>query len=78
MYFTGGFSYAVPAEFSLTYAMCIVRFVFVGYLISMYFLVPYSVITMAISVLLADFRFYLDFHSYINSILSESDEDLDE
>jgi hypothetical protein len=39
---------------------------------------PYTVITMALAVILADIRFYVDFNDYIESllgILTDEDED---
>ena len=51
------------------------RFLFFSYIISYYFAAPYVVLTMVISVLLADFRFFIDFSDYIDSIMDEDDED---
>lgn len=75
MYFTGGVNYSVPYELSFSYILLQLRFLFFGYVISYYFVVPYTVITMAMCVLLADFRFYMEFVDYIESILGIDDED---
>lgn len=67
-YFTGGISYSVPNDLTLTYAIVQLRFLFFSFLITYYLAVPYTVAIMVIAVLLADFRFYLDFGYYIESI----------
>lgn len=77
-YFTGGFNYSVPLELTLTYALVQLRFLFFSFVITYYFAMPYTVITMALAVILADIRFYVDFNDYIESllgILTEEDED---
>lgn len=81
-YFTGGINYSVPPELSLSYILLQLRFLFFSYLITYYFVVPYTVLTMVITVLLADFRFYLEFNEYIESMVdaltSDDSEDSDE
>lgn len=77
-YFTGGASYSVPNELSFTYILTQLRFLFFSYVITYYFAVPYTVITMAVAVLFADFRFFVDFSEYIDSISNQSEEDMDD
>lgn len=78
-YFTGGVNYSVPAELSFSYILLQLRFLFFSYLITYYFAVPYTVLTMVITVLLADFRFYVEFIDYIESVLGVDDsEELDD
>jgi hypothetical protein len=74
-YFTGGIKYNVPNELWFTYSLVLGRFIFASYVISYYFLVPYSVLTLAITVLLADFRFYLDFQEYMEFLLDNPDDE---
>lgn len=81
MYFTGGFNYSVPLELSLTYILVQLRFLFFSFVITYYFAVPYTVITMALAVLIADMRFYIDFNDYIDAVLglnNEEDDDYDD
>lgn len=81
MYFTGGFNYSVPLELSLTYILVQLRFLFFSFVITYYFAVPYTVMTMALAVLIADMRFYIDFNDYIEAVLGlddEEDDDYDE
>ena len=77
-YFTGGASYSVPADLTFTYILTQLRFLFFGFVIGYYFAVPYTVATMAISVLLADFRFFIDFTEYMDILLGDVDENDDE
>ena len=62
VYLSGGVKYSVPNELFLTYVLTQLRF-----------LLPYTVGIMAITVLLADFRFYQDFSNAID----EESNDLD-
>jgi len=78
MYFTGGFNYSVPLELSLTYILVQLRFLFFSFVITYYFAVPYTVITMALAVLIADMRFYIDFNDYIEAVLGLNDEEDDD
>ena len=77
-YFTGGYSYSVPLELTLTYVLVQLRFLFFSFVITYYFAVPYTVITMAVAVILADMRFYIDFNDYIDAVLGLVSEDEDE
>lgn len=77
-YFTGGASYSVPNELSFTYILIQLRFLFFSYVLTYYFAVPYTVITMAIAVVLADLRFFIDFSEYIDAILNTSEDDDEE
>jgi high-affinity K+ transport system ATPase subunit B len=77
-YFTGGASYSVPNELSFTYILTQLRFIFLSYVITYYFAVPYTVLTMVTAVLLADFRFFIDFSDYIDAIMGVEDEDDDD
>jgi hypothetical protein len=76
-YFTGGAKYSVPSEFALTYIITQLRFLFFSFVLSYYFSVPYTVITMALAVLLADFRFYIDFTTYVDSSINNIEQDED-
>lgn len=77
-YFTGGINYSVPNELSLTYILVQLRFLFFSFVLTYYFAVPYTVLTMVIAVLFADFRFYIEFVNYIEAILGyEEQEDSD-
>ena len=79
IYFTGGASYSVPNDLSLTYALTQLRFLFFGFVISYYFEMPYTVLTMALSVLLADLRFFIDFSEFMDKLFElEHDNDEDE
>lgn len=51
------------------------RFIFAGYIISYYFVSEYSVLTFAISVLLADLRFYMDFREYMDFLLEDPEDE---
>jgi hypothetical protein len=75
-YFTGGASYSVPTELIFTYVLTQLRFLFFGFVIVYYFQVPYTVIIMALSVLLADYRFFIDFTDYMN-LMTEDDTEED-
>ena len=77
-YFTGGASYSVPSDLALTYILTLIRFLFFGFVISYYFQMPYTVITMSLSVLLADFRFFVDFTEYMDTLMGLSEEEYEE
>lgn len=55
--------------------LVVLRFIFIGFLVSYYFATPYTVLTFAITIVLADFRFFIDFHDYIDFISEDSEED---
>jgi len=76
-YFTGGASYSVPNTLVLTYILTQLRFLFFSFVISYYFGMPYTVITMSISVLLADLRFFIDFSDFMDKVFG-LEEDIDE
>lgn len=73
VYLSGGVKYSVPSDLSFTYMLTQLRFLFISYIICDYLIIPYTVAIMAITVLLADFRFYQDF----SNAMEESD-DLDD
>jgi hypothetical protein len=73
VYLSGGVKYSVPNELSFTYILTQLRFLFISYIVSSYLELPYTVGIMAITVLLADFRFYQDF----SNAVEESDDDSD-
>lgn len=77
-YFTGGANYSVPNELSFTYILTQLRFIFFSYIITYYFAVPYTVLTMALAVLFADFRFFVDFSEYIDAITGDVDTEEDD
>jgi hypothetical protein len=77
-YFTGGASYSVPSDLALTYVLTVIRFLFFGFILSYYFQMPYTVVTMSLSILLADFRFFVDFTQYMDVLLGLSQEDYEE
>ena len=64
-YIMGKVFYILPKEFILTYIIFIVRYLFAGYILSYYFLAEYTVITMAISILIADFKFYINIYDIL-------------
>lgn len=77
-YFTGGVNYAIPSSLAFDYCLRHLRFIFISFLITYYFQAEYSIITMAIAMLLADLRFYIDFDEYMASLVvvdEESPED---
>lgn len=76
-YFSGGVNYAVPSSLAFDYCLRHLRFIFISFIISYYFQVEYSVITMAIAMVLADLRFYIDFDEYM-ALLDTVDEELPE
>jgi hypothetical protein len=53
--------YTVPSALITTYALVQARFLFGVYLFTYLFVIPYTVPIMALSVLLADYRFFIDF-----------------
>ena len=70
-YFSGGVTHAIPAELAFDYALRQLRFIFISFIITYYFAADYSVITMAIAVILADLRFHMDFDTYMALVNSE-------
>lgn len=60
-YLTGGMIYTVPNSFVLTYAMVQARFLFGVFLLTYIFSIQYTLPIMVLSVLLADYRFFVDF-----------------
>lgn len=77
-YFTGGASYSVPNSLLVTYVLAQLRFLFFGFMIVYYLQVPYTVSIMALSVLLADFRFFIDFSAYMDMIVDSEEDDAEE
>ena len=69
-YLLGKVYYILPAEFIVTYLIFIIRYLFAGFILSYYFLADYTVITLAISVLIADFKF----HANVYNIMKYSEE----
>lgn len=76
-YFSGGVNYAVPNTLVFDYCLRHLRFIFISYLITYYFQAEYTVVTMAIAMVLADLRFYIDFDQYMAAV-DEADEDTGE
>lgn len=70
-YFLGGVTHAIPGELAFDYALRQLRFIFISFILTYYFAAEYSVITMAIAVILADLRFYMDFDTYMALVNSE-------
>ena len=52
-----------------------VRFLLYSWLITYYFQVEYVALTMILSFILADFRFFIDFNEYIDSEVQDKDEE---
>lgn len=77
-YFTGGFEYSIPNTLLFTYFTSQLRFILASYVISYYFSVDYSIITMALAMLFADLRFFIDFGEYMNSAEEIYEEEDDE
>lgn len=48
-----------------------------GYVVSYYFDTPFSAVTAALCIVLADLRFFIDFTDYIDSQLEPEDDDED-
>lgn len=67
--------YSVHRDFSLTYALTQIRFIFFSFLAVTYFAQPYTVLTLVLAVLFADFRFFLDYNTYIDAFMSEDADD---
>ena len=65
-YFSGGANYAIPSELAFDYCIRQLRFIFISFVITYYFKAEYSIITMAVAMLLADLRFYIDFDEYMS------------
>jgi hypothetical protein len=65
IYFSGGVSHAIPTELAFDYALRQLRFIFISFILTYYFAADYSVITMAIAIILADLRFHMDFDTYM-------------
>ena len=74
IYFTGGVKYSVPDSLALTYIFGVIRVLLFAYVLSYFFQADFTPIIAAVSVLFADFRFYLDFSDYMTNI----DEDVDD
>lgn len=70
-YFSGGVTHAIPGELAFDYALRQLRFIFISFILTYYFAADYSVITMAIAVILADLRFYMDFDMYMSIVNAE-------
>lgn len=73
-YLTGGMVYTVPAAFITTYALVQARFLFGVYLLTYLFTIQYSVPIMVLSVILADYRFFVDF----GYLISQHEDMIDE
>ena len=73
-YFTGGANYAIPGVLAFDYCIRQLRFIFASFVITYYFNVDYSIITMALAMLLADLRFYMDFDEYMNQVNNPEEE----
>lgn len=74
-YFTGGLVFSIPNDFWLEYTIRIFKYIFFSFIISMYFEVSYTALTMALAVVLADFKFYLDVQNYLDKVLLPEDEE---
>ena len=74
-YLTGGMLYTVPSAFVTTYALVQARFLFAVYLFTYLFTIQYTVPIMALSVLLADYRFFIDFGHLVANNADMIDED---
>jgi hypothetical protein len=74
-YLSGGMVYTVPNSLVLTYLLVQLRFLFGLYLISVLFSFPYTVGFMALSVLLADHRFFVDFGYLVSQHENTEDEE---
>ena len=77
VYLSGGVKYSVPSDLSFTYMLTQLRFLFISYLVCSYLIIPYTVAIMAITVLLADFRFYQDFSNAMEEEADDFDDDED-
>lgn len=77
-YLSGGMIYTVPDSFVTTYFIVLLRFLFGIYVLTACIGIPYSVLLMSVSVLLADYRFYMDFNHLVANVNYTKDEDEDE
>tara|TARA_R110000796_G_scaffold4214_7_gene15968 strand:- start:429 stop:692 length:264 start_codon:yes stop_codon:yes gene_type:complete len=78
LYISGGIKYSLPTAFLPSYGLVQLRFVFSAFLLCYFFEVPYTVGVMALSVLLADLRFYLDFIRFVDRGMESYEEEEDE
>lgn len=76
LYVTNGMFSSIPKELSMSYALTLLKYLFAGFLISYYFTNSYSAVEMAITVLIADFKFFTDFYYYV--IMLDEEEDPEE
>lgn len=75
IYLTGALKYSVPTNFLFSYVLVQARFLLAGFLLTVYFQAEYSIVTMALSILLADFRFYSNFSDYIDMMVGDTTDD---
>lgn len=66
--------YTVPSTFVLTYSLVQARFIFGIYVLTYLFAITYTTPIMALSVLLADYRFFIDF----GYLVSQNEDMLDD
>jgi CBS domain containing-hemolysin-like protein len=78
IYFTGGVKYSVPESLALNYLLGVIRIILLALVLCYYFQAPFSVLTIAIAILYADFRFYMDFSNYMDMIDGSVEEDNEE
>lgn len=78
LYISGGIKYSLPTAFLPSYGLVQLRFVFSAFLLCYFFEVPYTVGVMALSVILADLRFYLDFIRFVDLGIEGEEEDDEE
>lgn len=69
----GDIVYSIPNDLWLSYLIRIFKYIFLSFLVSLYFETPYTVVTMAIAVLVADLHFYVNLQQYIDTILEDEE-----
>lgn len=72
---SGGVKYAVPNDLILTWFLTQIRFLFGSFILCYILALPYTVIILALSIVLADFRFYQDFTHAIEDYTQDNEED---
>lgn len=71
LYITEDLVYSVPNDFWLAYVIRIVKTLFFSFLLTVFFNIDYTVLIMAVTVLFADFKFYIDLQHYLDIVEEE-------
>lgn len=68
----------MPESLALTYLLGVIRTILLALVICYYFQAPFSVLTIAIAILYADFRFYMDFSNFMDKMDGSMEDEDDE